>query len=205
MRRQIKFALIIMLVFIAVAAVNVGCGKKTTGKKSPKSATANMASVATKDWRSVKSRDGKFSLKVPREWEVKNAGELNLGKGKLFVAFGPEDANYKTNLQASVESVPNASMARYINQFEKNTRVDTGTKELKVLEEGKVDYQLGDTYRKKYSYLLNAQDQQFKLKFDVLYIKKGNNFYVVQIVTTDKLYDDVKKTFDNILTTIEVK
>jgi len=205
MKRHARKALIIILALGAVIVLALGCAKKTSGKKSPQPATSTAAPPETKEWKPVKSADSNFSLKVPQAWEVKKAGELNLGKGKLFVVFGPEAGNYRTNLQASVEKIPDISLSDYISQFEKNTRSNPGTEELRVLEGRKVASDLGEVYLKKYSYILSVKGHRFNLIFEVLYIKRGNKYFVTQIVTTDKLFKDVKKTFDNILATIEIK
>ena len=191
-------ALTLSILFLLVGCVTVNTEKKTTTPSTKEPA-------ATKDWKKVTSEDGNLSLRIPQDWKVKPAKELNLGVGKMFVAFGPADGQYTTNLQVSKESVSGADLSGYISQFEKNTKEDTSTLELKVIDEGKVKTDLGEGYRKTYSYKLAAQGETFNLTFDAFYLKKGDNFYVIQVVTTDKLYDDVKKIFDNILSTLTIK
>ena len=203
--RQIKIMVFIILTLLTVIILVVGCSKGTTGKKSLESETSTVAPRQTRNWRLAKSPDDKLQLKVPRDWEVKKTDDLNLGKGKLLIVFGPTDNNYRTNLQVSIEKLPDMTLPEYIAQFEKNTREDTGTKELKILKTEKFDSIYGNAFRKKYSYLLDAQGQRFNLVFDVLYLRKADNYYIIQFVTTNKLYGNVKNTFGDILATIKIR
>lgn len=196
-----KSVILTSVLVLLIVSLLAGCVK--TGKTSSNSAANQPA--ATKDWKLVKSEDGKLSLKIPQDWTVKSAKELNLGTGKLFAVFGPADGKYTSNLQVSKETVTGSTLSAYISQFENNSKSDPATLELKVLEEGKISSKLGEAYRKKYSYKLSAQGDTFNLTFDAFYLKKGNDFYVIQMVTTDKLYGSVKKIFDNILATLNIK
>lgn len=202
--RRIALTIVAVLLFaVTLTACDTAAVKEKNGT-SNKDQKSSGEAPETKDWKLVKSDDGKLSIKVPQDWSVKTAKELSLGAGKLFAAFGPKDNDYNTNMQVSKETLKGSSLDSYISQFEKNTKEDPSTKEMKVIEEGSVKSDLGEAYRKSYSYVLEVSGTTYDLKFDVFYLKKGDDYYVIQMVTTDNLYESMKKIFDDSLTTLNI-
>lgn len=202
-RRILFFAAFTLVLAATLTACDSAPVKEKDGTSTEKQ-QSGVEAPETKDWKLVKSDDGKLSIKFPQDWSVKTAKDLNLGAGKLFAAFGPKDNDYNTNMQVSKETLKGASLDSYISQFEKNTKEDPSTKEMKVIEEGSVQSDLGEAYRKSYSYILEVSGTTYDLKFDVFYLKKGDDYYVIQMVTTDGLYDSMKKIFDASLTTLNI-
>ena len=203
----VRRLLLVMAALLLLTATVTACDSKTATKEdgdSSKDQKSSGVAPETKDWKLVKGDDGKVSIKVPQDWDVKTAKELNLGAGKLFAAFGPKDKNYNTNMQVSKETLKGSDLTSYISQFEENTREDPSTKEMKVIEEGSVKSDLGEAYRKSYSYTLEASGTTYDLRFDVFYLKKGDDYYVIQMVTTTNLYGSMKKIFDSSLTTLNI-
>lgn len=201
-----KIIIILIASFLAIGIF--GCDSsvsKNEKKREEIPQKLGAKSEAVKDWKLVRSQDKKLSLKIPQDWQVMTADELALGPGKLFAVFGPKEGEYTSNIQVSKETAGAAALSTYIEQFEKNSRDDKSTKELKILEEGEVDSPLGEAYRKRYKYVLDNEGKVYDLTFDALYLRDENDYYVIQLVAPDNLFEDIKGTFNNILGTLIIK
>lgn len=187
-----------LVVFIVAAVVLLsGCAQFTAEETFKHRGGLIEKQTAGGKWKSVDSETGGVELEVPKNWDVKSPEDLNTGPNKIFSAFGPRRNQFNANLQVAKVAITGNTLNAFISGFEDNTRAEQGMQDFRSLNSKKIDITNGQATQKKYAVTLQRDAVKIPLVFEILFIRRGDRYYVVQLAASDKSFDSQEPVFDH--------